>query len=113
MRPSPQNGPMVHIVVHVPGPYGLAWLPEPRSQASVPFLMRSPQYGASVQLGLQVPYEPLLTPLSHCSPGSLNPSPHLNLQWTSHVLPSVPLFAPSSHCSPGSLIPLPQEASGT
>ena len=53
--PSPQYGAAWQLSVHLPIPYGLDWLPLPRSQTSGPFVAPSPQYGASVQSLLHVP----------------------------------------------------------
>src|ERR1051325_1075819 len=104
--PSPQYGALRHAAVHLPIPYAVTEFIAPRSHCSLPFLTPSPQYAASVQSGLHVPYAPLLTPLSHCSGPFLMPSPQRGpirqsgVQWPS---PPVLLATPSSHCSPGSI----------
>ena len=77
----------MHESVHVPGPYGFAKLPGvPKSHCSGPFITLSPQYPASLQSDLHVPYVPLLTPSSHSSPVSFTPLPHLKRQCVSQVL---------------------------
>src|SRR3970040_1981314 len=113
MRPSPQYGAARHCKVHLPAPYGFSSFPEPRSHCSGPFVWPSPQYAARVQPLLHVPYVPSLTPLSHSSPASLNPFPHLVLQWISQSLVAVPLACPSSQTSGYSVTPSPHDVSGT
>ena len=50
----------------------------------------------------------LAAPLSHCSPGSIVPLPHLSLQSASHLSAELPLLMPSSHCSGPLMTPSPQ-----
>jgi hypothetical protein len=84
----------VHAVVQMPTPYALemGWLFDPLSHFSGPLTTPSPQYGASVQLELHVPYDPSFTPLSHFSPFCVwtIPSPHEGAR----VQAVVQMFAP-------------------